>query len=285
MSESVSWIDPYGVEHPLNVEGTLGRFMPPVALVEQPIPVGSGSRINHARNTARPLTVDIYLLGDETTLRTQERELARAFDTTNRGPGILRNTAPDGTVREVTGCYYEAGLEGDDAPGARSSDRHKRYSLVLRSVEPFWKALDTVSVSWPVGTETTTFFPLFPLQLGSSSVIGSVTLGPDNGLDTEVPIWPTWVVDGPGTNVQLTNLNTNEAIVWNGTLAAGDQLVIDTSEDRKTVLLNGANAFSSLTSYGFWRLRPGTNDLTVAMDNTDTNSRIAAYWRNAYLTP
>lgn len=76
-------------------------------------------------------------------------------------------------------------------------------------------------------------------------------------------VWPAVRVDagvGGGTNLEIEHVGRGEAVVFSDTLAAGDHLIYDF--EHQLVLLNGtASRFGSLSSYGFFPIDPGSNEI------------------------
>ena len=91
-----------------------------------------------------------------------------------------------------------------------------------------------------------------------------------NGVDSANPVWH---VLGPATNPTLTNSTTGEALVWNGTVPSGQELIIDMGA--QTATMEGANVFEFVS--GSWiTLAPGTNRISYTAANTTTPSTV--YW-------
>lgn len=91
-----------------------------------------------------------------------------------------------------------------------------------------------------------------------------------NGVDDANPVWH---VIGPATNPTLTNSTTGEALVWNGTVPSGQELIIDMGA--QTATMEGANVFEFVS--GSWvTLAPGTNRISYTAANTTTPSTV--YW-------
>ena len=87
---------------------------------------------------------------------------------------------------------------------------------------------------------------------------------------------------GTVTRLLLENTTTGYTIDWNGTLASGDELVIDVDAERITA--DGTAAYDELTlgNHTAWfRLANGANAVTVLIDDTATDEstvlRVAYY--------
>jgi hypothetical protein len=91
-----------------------------------------------------------------------------------------------------------------------------------------------------------------------------------NGVDNANPVWHVY---GPATNPTLTNSTTGEALTWNGTVPANQELIIDMGA--QTATLEGANVFEYVS--GSWvQLEPGANRVSYTAANTTKNSKI--FW-------
>lgn len=91
-----------------------------------------------------------------------------------------------------------------------------------------------------------------------------------NGVDSANPVWHVY---GPATNPTLTNSSTGEALTWNNTVPANQELIIDMGN--QTATLEGANVFEFVS--GSWiQLKPGQNRISYTAANTIKSSRV--YW-------
>ena len=91
-----------------------------------------------------------------------------------------------------------------------------------------------------------------------------------NGVDKASPVWHVY---GPATNPILTNSTTGEALTWNGTVPANQELIIDMGA--QTATLEGANVFEYVS--GSWvQLEPGANRISYSAGNTTRSSKV--YW-------
>lgn len=88
---------------------------------------------------------------------------------------------------------------------------------------------------------------------------------------------PTIKISNEGTAFTLTNVTTNESIVIEYTLTAGNYIEVDFK--RHTIKLNGiTNIYSALKfeSSSWWKLVPGENELILPFE-------VALTWQDAYL--
>lgn len=125
------------------------------------------------------------------------------------------------------------------------------------------------------GSQKTSFEPysqglstggyIFAPSTGGGPIIVTV-----NGVDDANPVWHVY---GPATNPTLTNSTTGEALTWNGTVPANQELIIDMGQ--QTATLEGANVFEFVS--GSWvQLAPGQNRISYTAANTTKNSKV--YW-------
>nr|WP_306283713.1 phage tail domain-containing protein [Streptomyces sp. Termitarium-T10T-6] len=142
----------------------------------------------------------------------------------------------------------------------------------FRCPVPYWTGGE-VTTEWKNGTGGD-FFPILPLVVGDSQVLGSVTV--DNDGDDDA--YPVWTIKGPATTVTLTNVTTGQTLALTRTITGADTIVIDTRERQQTALLNGVtNLWPDLSDdSSLWPLETGVNDLslTVAGSTTDTSVRM-----------
>lgn len=120
------------------------------------------------------------------------------------------------------------------------------------------------------------------------STAGDLLLMGVGGVTPGTPVATTWFVkgranatrmtitltSGTGTvsKLALTNATTGYSLEWNGTLATGDVLLIDTSPE--SITADGADAYDQLTlgAHTRWmELAPGINEVTVEIDDTATD--------------
>jgi hypothetical protein len=256
--------------------GRLGAFMPPVSHIEDTVPLQPGSRLRGVQVRPREIALPLFVTAATAALlRAELRGLLHYFDPA-RGDGILRATTPSGEVRELT-CRYAGGLEGDegeDASGLHWMD----VVLTFRAHDPYWYSPDPIQQSFGVGSGVA-FFPIFPLRLAPSTIFTDVAV--NNTGDVEG--WPTWVITGPGSNIVLRNLTTDQALTLATSLAGGETATIDTRPFVKTVTgPTGNNLFSAVAATSqLWPFQPGVNTIRVEMTGATPASsvRLALYPR------
>ena len=258
----------------LTLVGTTGRFMPPIGITSVPVPAAHGSRFIAAahleRAVAFPVAAPAIFDGRE-----ELRDWARILDPA-RGEGTVTVVNGAYAGRQLR-CVYEAGL---DEMSETSGSNANRATLIFRAAWPYWQDTTESSVDIGQGETETTWFPFLPLILGASDAFASFTV--DNTGD--VPAWPRVTVTGPGENVTATNLSSGASWTVTGALAAGSTLIVDTGPGRKSVTVDGTNAFDRLTpDSSLWPLVPGPNRVEVSMALTSVDSVIDFNWRRNWL--
>lgn len=258
--------------------GAKGLDMPTYAFSQDESPGIDGYAIRQVRAGGKEIALPIAFWADDSRAAylTRRRTLIRSLNP-KRGLGTLTVTQADGSARTIAACY-SAGLEGDeslDAAGARWC----MGVLTFACPSPFWLGAE-VTTEWRTAV-TGSFFPVLPLVVGNSQVLGSVTVDND-GDDTAFPVW---TVTGPATAISLTNVTTGEVLVLSHTITIGDTVVIDTRERQQTALLNGTtNLWGDLTDAStMWALEPGSNDLTLMVTGSTADTRVRMTYQPRYL--
>jgi hypothetical protein len=284
-ADKVSWISADGTEYPISdnhliMAGSDGRFMPPVDFVEEDIPFQHGSQLREVLVRPREVDLPIYVDGtSEIDLRNQLRTLLRVLNPL-KGNGKLRITGPDGSQRELT-CRYKGGMEISEKGNSKIGNL-QAVVLVLRAFDPFWYDTITKVETFTINQQATSFFPIFPLRLSSSTVFADFTV--DNSGDVET--WPEWIIKGPGENIYLRNLTTGETLRLNTSLGLGESIRIDTKPFSKTVIKgNNENLFYTIENSTLWALQEGFNSIRLEMSNATSDSSIQLSYKNRYWGP
>jgi phage-related protein len=280
--DKISWIDTNGTEYPLTVlKGMNGRFMPPMSFNEEEVPFQAGSLLRNVKVKARDVDIPVVLKADnEVELRKMVRECLRRFNPLY-GDGKIRVVAADGSQRELS-CRYSSGFEGNESKDSKG-DIWQTLVLVFRAFDPFWYDSSTIVQTFKINESPGTFFPILPLRLVSSTVFADITIGNTGDVET----WPEWIVTGPGENIVLRNLSTDEVTSLEVSIDVGETITIDTKPFHKTVTKNdGSNLFYTLTDESsLWALQEGSNGIQIEMANATTDSSIQLTYRNRYWGP
>lgn len=258
--------------------GPKGLDMPAYAMATDESPGIDGVAVRQVRAQAKEIVLPIAFWADDSRAAylTRRRDLIRRLNP-KRGPGTISITQADGSTRSIA-VYYTGGMEGDESRDAAGM-RWCMTVLTFTCPSPYWLG-EAVQQEWRTGASGN-FFPLLPLIVRDSQVLGAVTVDND-GDDTA---HPTWTVDGPATSVSLSNATTGESLLLTHTISSSDQIVIDTRERRQTALLNGAtNLWPDLSSASaLWALDPGVNDLTLTVSGSTSDTRVGMSYQPRYL--
>lgn len=257
----------------LMLSGVVGRMAPPAKVTTLPVPAGVGSRLLGSAHLERPVAVPVAFPGSISD-RAELRRWARVLDPV---PGEGTLTVVDGPhAGRFMRCVCEAGL--DDLSEVRPD--LNTGNLIFRAVYPYWLDGAEQSSTITQGTTGTTWFPFLPLVLGASDAFGVLTVT----VAGDVPSWPVITVRGPGQEMTAQNLTTGESWTVTGAIAAGALLTVDTRPGRKTVTIDGVNAYPRLTPTSqLWALQPGPNRVQLSFAITSPASSVTFAWRNAWL--
>lgn len=289
-AEVIEWIEPSGVTHLLTYTptgkvfvkvGASGFFMPGFTHIEDPIPFQPGVR---RRDTVvLPRTIDLPLYVEQDTdsqLRQLIRDIQNWFNPL-KGDGRLRVTAPDGR-RVQTYCRLVDTMQivqSDETQGVLWQD----IILSLRGFDPYWYDVIANNSTF-VSPAVVAFFPGTPFRLSQSGI--SATSAPIVN-DGDLEAWPIFTIQGPGTGIILTNLDTGEKvqILSDVVLTEGEFLIID-SFKHTVKKLDGTNLYSHITSDSiFWPLYVGTNNVKMEVSSISTNSKVTITFTRRYFSP
>ena len=181
--------------------------------------------------------------------------------------GTLTVTTPTGRCRHI----LARADTGDDSFDRDPSSAGWAFSVAhLLATDPFWVG-EPISMLWsnkagvnwlgggaPSAQGSATPFYIMPGGLGGATVITN---------SGDVPAWPLWTVTGPCESVSLA---VDEAVIAAPIhLADGQQMVIDSDPRRQTVIVDGVDRISELTSAVFQPIPAGADrHLTLHMEGT-----------------
>lgn len=253
------------------LSGVTGLGLPPVS-VQWIEGAGDGAKFRGRRVLPRDIDLPLYFDGkDRDGLKLLLSRLAMMV----AGECELRVVEADGTywyvnlVRVGGGSY----TYGADTIG----EKDMMMVLTFRAGDPFWTnsqdgGLTIVTEGQGRGLLNG---PLTALRVRSSQAFGNVTLR--NGGDA--PAYPLWEITA-GANFSATSPK-GEVLAWNGTLATGVILWIDTKSGRVWDS-TGANRFSEIGSAPrMWAVDPGSSTANITMDVVDSaTAKIRATWQD-----
>lgn len=282
----VSWTDARGITTQLSdwesgwllQPGARGLDMPTFAFTTDESPGVDGYELRDVRASTKEIVLPLAFWANDSrsAYQARRRALIKSLNP-KRGVGSLTLTQPDGAARSI-GAYYTGGIEGDESLDA-AGERWCINTITFACPSPYW-AGDTVSVDFKAATSAT-FFPVLPLQVGDSQVLGSVTI--DNPGDAAA--YPIWTVAGPATVITLTNGTTGKTLVLTRTITSSDTVVIDTRERRQTALLNGTiNLWPALSDASeLWALDEGINECTLTVTSATSATSVNLTYQPRYL--
>lgn len=284
MTESVFWVDPDDGVTELDCEwDAQGRFAPNPVFEADGVPGQSGKRLRFVRHDVHEFAMKFWLYEpSEELLRTTLRNTVYKMDPT-RGIGRLRVVAPGGDSREIF-CRVSSGLGISEVLGEDSAFYAQRIAATFLAHDPYWYSVGDTAIVYTGDTEVSTFFPFFPLRLSASSVFVNDSSISNPG---DLEAWPVWTIEGPGSNIVISNLTTNQSLTLNTALSSGQSVTIDTRPGAKTVLNDdGTSLFPLMTATStLFSLQRGDNHIQVAMDSTSTTSAIRLAFRPRYFAP
>lgn len=252
--------------------GATGLGIAPVENELVSIPSGHGALLRHTRLQEREIFLPVVLFGRTFEECDEHRdELMRLVDPT-KGPVriTVQSKTRDREARWID-AIYSAGLDGDYGSG-HTGFTHK-LGLKFKAPSAFWSK-DTVTRQWQIAPGVKPFLSraqaFFPVILTSSSIAGAFRID----VDGEQPVWPTWTVTGPGTD--LTIESGGKRIKIDGTLKAGEAITIDTANGD---VYNGQNMNGELWSRvsldtQLFQLQPGGQDVQVTLTGATEQSML-----------
>lgn len=231
---------------------------------------GDGSRYRGVRALARDIDLPITIIGrNRAELKVYLSRLAVALS----APATLKFIEDDGVVWQVQVMH----TGGGDAAYGKDTDgeTYWRSSITLRAGSPYFEAAQPFRKSIKGADVARGLIgKLVNLRLAPSQTIGSITL--ENTGDAAA--YPIWTVYGPGDTFKAVS-PSGEVLQWNGTLAAGAALTIDT-EAGTVVDQTGANRYAELaTAPRLWAVPPGVTTAQCSLLNVTTASTITCTWQ------
>lgn len=282
----VSFTDPGGVTTLLTdwergwivQPGIKGLDMPDYAMATDEAPGIDGYEVRQVRAQGKTISIPIAFWANDSRAAylARRRTFIRSLNP-KRGQGTLTLTQPDGDARSI-GVRYQDGMEGDESLDT-AGRRWCIGVITFVAPSPYWTGGE-VTTEWKNGVSGD-FFPVLPLVVGDSQVLGAVTV--DNDGDDDA--FPVWTIKGPATTVTLTNTTTGQTLVLTRTITGADTIVIDTRERRQTALLNGVtNLWPDLSdASALWPLATGVNDLTLTVAGSTTDTSVRMTYQPRYL--
>lgn len=290
---SAMWTAPDGSQwlltHPelgwFTLPEVTGLGAAPQRLVTDDDPRG-GVRVRHVQASARIITWALHIYGaDHLEFLSRWRRLARAFaQTSNKGPGLLTITQPDGTSREIE-AYYQEGFDNTPTAGRRADD----VVITLLCEDPYWRDAEPTVIQ-RVFTSGTSYLSPY-LTVSSGQVLGSSTLTNPGDVDA----WPDWTITGPASLVTATKLATNETwtldpntagLPGGGTVTAGKTVRITTR--RPSVRGPNGEIWTGALNWPvaeLWGIDQGDNPVQINVSGAGAGTSVVLSFRARRETP
>ncbi|MEU9126578.1 phage tail family protein [Kitasatospora sp. NPDC048540] len=237
---------------------------------------GDGSIYQGRRILSRDINLPLDVVGRD---RVHLKKILSRLALMLAGPCTLTHIDEDGS-RWSADVVLVGG--GDFAYGEGSTgERDWQTTITLRAPSSYFTSEDVTSKS--IGGDTTTgsfLSSMVSLPVASSQAIGSIDL--ENVGDADA--YPVWEIHGPGHDFEAIaplrdGQKTPESIRWEGTLADGEVLIIDT---RTGLVVDqaGANRYADLApAPRFWSIAPGRSVATASLIGVSPTSKIVCSWR------
>lgn len=245
------------------VAGLTGFGLPPVEVFWSE-GAGDGAQSRGSRVLPRDIDIPLHIKApNRAALKTMIAKVSRIM----AGRMVLRvyETGPQAPAYHLWAEVYRTGggtfTYGDDSDGEYSWSG----IVTVKAGNPFFShslPMDTHVMQSPTMDEHT--------EVATVNVVG------------DVAVYPTWKVYGPAKSVLIQR--GNDRIEWQGQLAAGQVLSIDT-ESGTVMDATGLNRYNELVgSPAFFQLRPGPNEVTITTVGLYANmpERVVNYARNPY---
>ncbi|ANC31426.1 phage tail domain-containing protein [Isoptericola dokdonensis] len=233
---------------------------------------------------ARPLPRDFKL-----PLRVVGENREQVAETLSRIALLLdpRMAPPSLRVVEPTGDAWSTQVvrtgKADWAWGTDTNGRTYVKTTVPLRGSPFWTRERPSDFKIETGSGTARGLltgPLSALRLTSGQAQGARTIT----VAGDAVAYPTITVTGPGDHLVATS-PSGETISWDGSLVAGEKLIIDHSAGT-VVDGTGANRYSELgTAPRFWALPPGKSTVSVALANASPGTIVGGKITRKNLVP
>jgi len=169
-----------------------------------------------------------------------------------------------------------------DFPGDEPSIEWNSYQVTFRAAFPFLEGTETTGTQQVTSSAFGVVVPApvpAPLTSTSSATSSTDPLTLTNAGNANA--YPVYTITGPGTTFTISNSTTGHSMVISETLAAGENIIIDTWA--KTVTKGGVNILSTMS--GAWiYLQPGANTLTLTVASaSDSNTELQTVYKDTYL--
>jgi hypothetical protein len=186
----------------------------------------------------------------------------------------LVGSLESGATLSLPVMRYQA--EGDSWWNSSWVAKYTTVPLRLRALDPWWSG-DQRSRTWSVGGAGGSFFPILPLSLAESSVLGEANpLEVGGDLDT----WPTWTITGPFTSLTITR---GDGVTWSvdEPLLTGETLTVltDPRETGRVSHSVDGNWWQYVAPGSeLFRLRTESESVLVEAVGADATTTVTVAW-------
>ncbi len=269
--------EPNGV---IAMPGVLGLGNIPYQILTQDLPAIDGAALLGVRGTIRDIFVPVFIEADtRVELLAKLTSIANTLDPRYGGGEVqVFQQAGAHSGRRIA-ALYAGGMEGDD--GIDVSGLHwATYGIAFKALNPAWLDVSDVYFRWVVGTDDP-FFPLLPVTLTASQIIGNdvpvINIGDEPG-------YPVWKITGKCNSAVLTNNTTGLSFSVDHVQDASNHMVIDTRPGVKTIVdEDGTNLFTSLgPNPKLWPLIRGANSIALEISGTDASTYVEMSYTPRY---
>jgi hypothetical protein len=260
--------------------GWTGFDLAPVSTFRDDTPNLPGAAYQGSHDDTRPMFVPVYLSGRD---RAEAKEYRRRFLKSihpSQGSSRITVAESDGTRRFIDVIYISG---GEGIEGETNSGLHWiLYGLNFEAIDlPHWVGTQEAGGPWHISAPVA-FFPLrgFPITLSGSQVLGN-TVVTNKG---DVEAYPTWVLKGPATELQLKLGDRTFTITPN--LLVGQTLTINTDPASQTIEDGtGANRWGDVDDVedDLWALPPGTSTATISVTSGTSATELSMTYTPRYL--
>ncbi len=264
----------------VTMPGVTGFDMPVFTAYTDTSPGFDGEINRGFRTEARDISIPILMYAwDRKTFKKMRQDLFTDLNPRSGAPGRLTVTEWDGSDSRSIECFYAGGLEGALDDSEQGMDFSKAI-IEFRAPDPYWVGA-TISPRPLKAVDDSGWLPLFPIRVTASQILGNTTITNLGQGDA----FPTFVITGPATTINLRNNTTGEEITLNYNLAADDVITINTREGRKSVKLNGVTNLYPYLSIDstLWALKPGINDVTFTLPGESIATTLAFSYQERFL--
>jgi hypothetical protein len=226
----------------------------------------------------RPFVLTGRLLaGGSAALRNERATKLLRATNAMRADGILRWT-PNGSVEQFVRYRRQQ-------PVRITGGFNKECQVALVSSDAPIYSSELLSDSVDASSETPggrTYNKVYNYSYATGSVVGA-TLTATNQGSADTPA--TLTLTGSITDPVITNVTTGEAIALDVSLAAGEQLQIDTGHRSIIDPSDNQNRYSTLNfaDTTWWALAPGSNTIRLDQYSNGAGASLLVEWRHAWI--